>query len=176
MTPGFLDGAFVGLPHPMFDFSEGLFDRVEIGRIGRQEPELGADSSYGPADDGRLVAAKVVHNDDVAGFKDGHELLLYIGTEALAVDRSVEDTRCRQPVAAQRAEEGQCAPMAVRSEAAQALAFRLPAAQRRHVGLDPRLIDEDQPSWVEAGLQGSPAPPPPRDVSTHLLKGEQRFF
>ena len=32
-----------------------------------------------------------------------HELLLDIGTEAFTVDRPVEDTRCREPVAAQRA-------------------------------------------------------------------------
>jgi hypothetical protein len=103
-------------------------------------------------------------------------LLLDIGAEASAVDRSVEDTRRREPVAAERGEEGQRAPMAVRSEAAQALAFRSPPAPRRHVGLDPGLVDEDQPSRVEPGLPGSPALAPARDIGASLLKGEQRFF
>src|SRR3546814_14572684 len=73
-------------------------------------------------DGDRLVGAEIVHDDDVAGFEHGHELLLDIGPEALAVDRPVEDARRRQPIAAQRAEEGQRAPVAMRGEAAQALA------------------------------------------------------
>ena len=85
------------------------------------------------------------------GFKR-HELLLDIGAEAFAVDRAVEDARRGEPVAAQGAEEGQRAPMAVRRKAAQAIALGSPSAQRRHVGLDPGLIDEDQTPRVEIGL------------------------
>lgn len=85
--------------------------------------------------------------------------------------------------AAQRAEEGQRAPVAVRGEAAQAFALRSPAAQRRHVGFDPEaapdlirgLIDEDQPPRVQPGLPGSPALRPARDIGAGLLKGEQLF-
>jgi len=106
----------------------------------------------------------------------GHELLLDISVEAPAVDRPVEDARCGEPIAAQRAEEGQRAPVAMRSEAAQALALRPPAAQRRHVGLDPRLVDEDQPAWIEAALPGTPALTPAGNVGPGLLKSEQCFF
>ena len=123
-----------------------------------------------------LWDAEIVHDDDVAGLQTGDELLLDIGAEALAVDRPVEDTRSGKPVAAQGAEEGQRAPVAMRGEAAQALASRSPAAQRRHVGLDPGLVDEDQPPRVEAGLPGSPTLPPAGNVGAGLLKGEQRFF
>ena len=122
------------------------------------------------------MAAEIVHDDDVAGLENGNELLLDIGAEAFAVDRSVEDARGGEPVAAQRAEEGQRAPVAVRRKAAQALALRPPAAQRGHVGLDPGLVDEDQAPGIEAGLPGPPALPPARDVGAGLLKGEQRFF
>lgn len=76
----------------------------------------------------RLMAAEIVHDDDVARFEHWHEQLRDIGTEALAVDRSVEDARCRQPVAAQGTEEGQRAPVPVRGEAAQALAAESPSA------------------------------------------------
>ena len=123
-----------------------------------------------------LWGAEIVHDDDVTGFEHGHELLLDIGPEALAVDRSIEDARRRQPVAAQGTEESQRAPVAMRGKAAQAFAFRSPAAQRRHVGLDPGLIDEDQPARVETGLPGAPALSPPCDIRAGLLKGEQCFF
>lgn len=66
--------------------------------------------------------------------------------------------------------------MTVRGEAAQAFAFKTPSAQRRHIGLDPRLVDEDQPARVEACLKGAPALASPGDVGASLLKGEQRFF
>jgi hypothetical protein len=51
------------------------------------------------------VAAEVIHDDDVAGFENRHELLLDIGAEAFTVDRAVEDARGGEPVAAQGAEE-----------------------------------------------------------------------
>ena len=121
-------------------------------------------------------ASTHVHDDDIAGFEHGQELLLDIGAEASAVDRSVEDTRRGEPVAAQRAEEGQGAPMTMRGEAAQPLALWPPSPQRRHIGLDPGLVDEDQPPRVEPRLPGSPALAPARNVSAGLLKGEQGFF
>jgi hypothetical protein len=66
--------------------------------------------------------------------------------------------------------------VAVRSEAAQALALGAPAAQRRHVGLDPGLVDEDELPGIEAGLPGAPAPTPTGNVGAGLFKREQRFF
>jgi hypothetical protein len=176
MTPGVFDGSLLGEAHPMLDLGEGLLDWIEIGGVRRQAPEPGTGRLDHLSDDGRLVRAEVVHDDDVAGLQHRYELLLDIGAEASAVDRSVKDTRRGELVAAQRAEEGQRAPMAVRGIAAQSLALRPPSAQRRHVGLDPGLVDEDQPLGVEPGLPGAPALPPARDVRTGLLKSEQGFF
>ena len=176
VSPGVLDGSLLGVAHPVLDLGEGLLDRIEVGGVGRQVPEPGAGGPDHLPDGRRLVGAEIVHDDDVAGLQDRDELLLDIGAEAFAVDRSVEDARGGEPVAAQRAEEGQRAPVAVRGKAAQALALRSPAAQRRHVGLDPGLVDEDQPARIETGLPGSPALPPAGDVGAGLLKGEQRFF
>ena len=176
MAPGFLDRPLLRVSHPVLDLGEGLLDRVEVWGIGRQIPEPGAGGADHLADGGRFVRAEIVHDDDVAWLQDRHELLLDIGAEALAVDRPIEDARCGEPVAAQGAEEGQGSPVTVRSKAAQAFAPRPPAAQRRHVGLDPGFVDEHQPSRVETGLQGPPVLPSPRDIGAGLLKGEQRFF
>ena len=122
------------------------------------------------------MAAKVVHDDDITRLQDRYELLFDISAEVLAVDRSVEDARCGELIAAQSAEEGQGAPMAVRSKASQALAPGPPAAQRCHVGLDPGLINEDELGGIEIALPGSPSRSPARDVGAGLLKCEQRFF
>ena len=99
-------------------------------------------------------------------------MLLNIGLEALSVDWPVKDARCRQPIAAQRAHEGQRAPVTVRSKAAQALAAWSPTAQGRHVGLDPGFVDKNQPVRVKARLKRTPALTPVRYVGPGLFKGE----
>jgi hypothetical protein len=48
------------------------------------------------------VAAEIVRSDNVAGLRDGNELLLDIAAEALAIDRTVENARGCEPIAAQR--------------------------------------------------------------------------
>jgi hypothetical protein len=98
------------------------------------------------------VTAEIVHDDDIAGLEHRQELLRDIGAEAFAVNWPIEDTRGREAIAAERSKESQCAPVTVRCEGTQALALWSPSAQRRHVGLDPGLIDEDQPAGIEAGL------------------------
>jgi hypothetical protein len=160
----------------MLDFGEGLFDRIEIGRVGRQEPEPCAGRLNGLPNGGGFVAAQIVHDDDVARPQHRNKLLMHIGAEARAIDRAVEDTRRGQSVAAQCAEESHGAPMAMRGKAAQPLPFRAPAAQRGHVGLYPGLVDEDQTRRIEPTLPGFPALAAPGNVGAALLKGEQRFF
>jgi hypothetical protein len=122
------------------------------------------------------MTSQIIHDDDVARFQHGDELLLDISAEALAVDWPVEDARCREPIPAQRAKEGQRAPVAMRSQTAQPLALRSPTSQRSHVGLDPGLIDEDQALRIEASLPGSPSLAPTGNISARLFEGEQRFF
>lgn len=176
MAPRVLNAALLCLPHPALDLGEGLLDRIEIGRAGRQKTQGGTGGLDGVAHGGGLMATEIVHDDDVAGLEGGHELLRDIGGEAAAVDGPVEDSRGGQAVATQGAEEGQRAPVAVRGEGSEPLAFPPPSAQRRHVGLDPGFVDEDEPGRIEAGLPDLPAPAPAGDVGTGLLKGEQRFF
>ena len=176
MSPSVIDGSLLGGSHPVFDLGEGLLDRVEVGRVWRQIPEPGACGADHLPDSRRLVGAEIVHDDDVAGLEHRHELLLDIGAEAVAVDRSIEDTRGSKTVEPQGAEEGQRAPVAVWCKAAQAFAARSPASQRSHVGLDPGFVDKHQPFRIETRLPGAPALPSPRNVGASLLKGEQRFF
>jgi hypothetical protein len=66
--------------------------------------------------------------------------------------------------------------MAVRRKRPQTLAFWSPSPDGRHVGLDPGLVNEDQPFRIETMLQVLPPLSSARDIGTGLLKGEQRFF
>jgi len=66
--------------------------------------------------------------------------------------------------------------MPVRDFGQQPVAARRPAAQARHVGFGPGLVDEDQPRRIKPTLIGLPACAPSGDVGTILFGGEQRFF
>lgn len=118
MAPSVLDGALLSLAHPVFDLGKGLLDRIEVWGIGRQVPKPGTGSLDHLSDGRRLMTSEIVHDDNIARLQHGDELLLDISAEALAVDGSVENARSCQPIPAQRAEEGQRAPVAVRSQAA----------------------------------------------------------
>lgn len=50
MTPCVIDRTLLGVAHPVFDFGDGLLDRVEVGGVGRQESEMGVGAADGVAD------------------------------------------------------------------------------------------------------------------------------
>ena len=152
MAANIIDGALLSGAHPVLDLGEGLLDRIEVGRVWRQIPEPCAGRFDQAAQGSRLVAAEIVHNDDVARLKLRNEDLLNIGAEAFAVDGTIEQARRGEAVAAQGAKEGQRPPVAVWREAPHPLAFWPPSAQWGHVGLDPGLVDKDQASGIELGL------------------------
>jgi hypothetical protein len=66
--------------------------------------------------------------------------------------------------------------MAVRHLADQAFAASAPASQRRHVGLGPRLIDEDETRRINSRLIFFPLRPPPCNVRPILFAGHRGFF
>ena len=122
------------------------------------------------------MAAKVVHDDDVAGRQGWHEELLDPGRKALTIDRAVEDARRIDTVMAECGEEGQCLPFAERRMGNQLAAAPAPAPDRRHVGLGPGLVDEHQAARIKPALILLPSGPTPRDRRALLLDGKQRFF
>jgi hypothetical protein len=174
--PGCLDGSFFGLSQKGFELGEDLLDRVEVGRVGRQEEELGAGGADGSTNGFAFVATEIVHDDDVALLERGHEDLLDIGQEAPAVDRTVDDAGRVDPVRPQCRQEGQRPPFAERRLGEEPLTSRASSMPARHVGLGPGLVDEDQPRRIELGLMALPALTPPCDVGPVLLRGVQAFF
>src|ERR1700739_5125404 len=85
MEANVVDGAFLGGTHPVLDLGEGLFDRIEVWRVWRQVPEPGAGRSDQAAQGRRLVAAEIVHDDDVARLELRNENLLNVGAAPFAV-------------------------------------------------------------------------------------------
>ena len=174
--PSCFDRSFGGFSKQRFELGEHLLDGIEIGTIRRQEEKPCADRTDGAAYGVALVAAEIVHDDDVAGLERRHEELLDIGFEAFAIDRSIEDARCVNPVVPQGRKECECLPMPVRRLSAQALPSRPPAVGADHVGFCPGLIDEDEAGGINLCLMPFPACPSARDVGPVLLAGQQRFF
>ena len=153
----------------MLEFGEHLLDGVEVWAIGGQEQQACALVADGGADGIALVTAEVVHDDDIAGLERGGEELFDIALEAFAIDRSVEHARCIDAVMAQSGKEGHRLPMAVRHAGGEPLAPHAPAAQRRHVGLGPRLVDEHQVPGVKPALVELPAGTAPGNVRALLF-------
>ena len=77
--PCVLDGTFFGFAQEPLQLGEDLFDRIEIGRVRRQEEELGADGAYGGPYTPAFVAAGIVHDDDVTRLEGRHEELADVG-------------------------------------------------------------------------------------------------
>ena len=100
--------------------------------------------AYGVTNRPPLVAAEIVHDDDVAGRQGRDQHLLDIEPEPLAVDRSIDQPWRVQAIMAQCRQEGHGLPVAVRDFGMEPLPDRCPAAQRRHVCLGPGLVDEHQ--------------------------------
>ena len=169
-------GTLGGFAHQVLEFSEDLFDRIEVGAVWRQEQQPGANATDRLADGGPFVAAQIVHDDDIAGRERRHQELLDIVGEALTVDRLVEHARRVDPVAAERREEGHGAPMAIRDLGMKPLANRRPAAQRRHVGLGPGLVDEDEARRIKPALIFLPLLASPGDLWPELFGGQHAFF
>ena len=133
----------------------------------------GADSA---ADGLALVAAEIVHDDDVAWLEGWHQDLGDVGQEAVGIDRAIEEAWRGDAVAAQSGDEGHGVPVSVRRLADQALAAPAATVGGGHVGLGPGLVDEDQAVRGDLVLVAPPALAPARHVGPILLGGAQAFF
>jgi hypothetical protein len=176
MRPGGFNSAGLSLAHEMLKFSECVFDRVEVWAVGRKEEKPCTRTSDEGPHSGAFMAAKIVHDDDVAGPEAWEKDLLDIGLEQVAIDRTVEYARCGNAIAAQSSEEGHGFPVPLRHIGLQPFAFATPAADRRHVGLGPGFIDEDQPGGINHGLIFLPPVASPGDVRSLLFAGVICFF
>src|SRR5262245_64837932 len=90
------DSSRCSLSQQVFELGKDLFDRVEVGRVFGQEEELGAGRADELTHGFALVAAEIVHDDDVAFAKRRQEDIFQIGSKVLAVDRPVKKPRSEE--------------------------------------------------------------------------------
>lgn len=169
-------GSFGGLAEQMFELGEHLLDRVQVRGIGRQEDQPRAFLADGTAYLGPLVAAQIVHDDDIAGLKGRTQDLLHPYDHGLAIDGLIEHERCIDPIVTQRSDERHRAPVTVRNLGMEPLAHRCPAPQWGHVGFGPCLINEDEPAGIKSALILLPLRASPGDLRAKLFGGKHAFF
>lgn len=122
------------------------------------------------------MAGQVVHDHNIAGGERGDQELIDPLGKALPVDRLIEHAGRIDPVAAQGGDECHGSPMAIGHLCVQALTLGCPTPQRRHVGLGPSLVDEDQAPWINPALILLPLLAPPGDLWPELFGRQHAFF
>ena len=175
-VPEAAHGSLADLSEHGLEAREGLFDRFEVGAVGRQEAQ-GCTCCFDEfAHRGALVAREVVHDDDIAAPQLGHEHLGDIGFEPVAVDRSVEHHRRDHAGHAQPCDQRGGFAVSVREAHAQTLALGAAAMAAGHVGGSPGLVDKDKALGLEIGLPVEPVMPLLQDIGTVLLDSMASLF
>ena len=79
-----IEGAFARLAEQRLELGEELFDGIEVWTVRREEEQPGARGADGAAHGLPLVAAKIIHNHNVARLERWNQELLDIGGEGAA--------------------------------------------------------------------------------------------
>ena len=166
-------GPRCGLTQRGFQFCERLFDRIEVGAVGRQVARRRAGALDRLSDAGDFVGWQIVHHDDIALAQGRGEKMFDIGQKARAVHRPVEDARRGDLIATQGADEGRRHPMAERRGGFQAEPARGAAIKPDHIRLCAGFINEDKPFRVQIGLAVAPFLARLGDIGAVLLGGAQ---
>ena len=171
-----IEGARPRRAQKRFQFREGELNRIEIGTVGRQKPELRADGFDGAANLRLFVGGEIIEDDDIASPQRWREDLFDIRQESDVVDRPVEHGRRGQPLEPQRGDHGVDLPMTARRVIAKASATPTPSVPADQVGRDAAFIQKDVLVDVQQGQPRAPAPPLSDDVGTALFVRVNGFF
>jgi hypothetical protein len=126
-----------------FQFGEREFDRIEIGTVGRQESQVRAGALDRGADFRLSMHGEVIENNHIAGPQRRDQDLFDVGAKARAVDRPIEDRRCRDTVRPQGRNHRVRLPMPARRVIAQPQAAWTPPVATEEIGGHATLIDKD---------------------------------
>jgi hypothetical protein len=175
-APCGFDGSGVDLSEQPFELGEHFLDRVQTGRVGRQEEQAAASGLEHFPDPLTFVASKIIEHNDTAGLEFRDKELLDPGSEDIAIDRAVDNARCDDAVMLEARHKGQRLPVSVRHPINQRQALRPPAVRPGHVGLHPGFVNEDKALRVYPALQPAPAIDPADDIGAALFERVERLF
>ena len=171
-----IEGAWTRRTQEGLQLRKGEFDRIEVGAVGRQEPEVGADGFDRGAHRGLFVCREVVQHDHVAGRQRRREHLLDIRQERRVIDRPVKDRRRPEAAGPQRGNHGVRLPMTAGRVIAEAGADGTAAVPTQEIGRDPTFVEEYVVAHVPQRLPAAPLPARRRDIRPALFVGVYRFF
>ena len=171
-----LEGARTTRAEEGFQFGEGQFDRIEIGTVRREKPQVRAGLLNRRPDFGLFVGGEIIEHHHIARAERGHEHLLNVGEERRAIDRAIKHRRGCQLRRAERRDNGVRLPVTARGVIRDAIAS--PAARiaaqeiRRHA----RFVHEHILPSIMERLHHDPLPPRRRDIRPTLFVGVYGFF
>ena len=174
--PDGLHGPTAGGPQDRLQLRETQFDRIEIGTVLRQKPEVRAHGFERVPNGGALVAREIVEDHDIAGAQGGHKDLLDPRREAGGIDRPVKHAGRHQALHAEAGEKRRGVPAAIGRgirDARTAAASPIPPDQVR---ADAALIQKHQAGRIQRRGLGPPGGPRRGDVRAILLGRAHRFF
>lgn len=136
----------------------------------------------------RICAPRCVMSDSVGSLLCGQRLSMisrpqrrtqhttHISLEDFSIGSTFNRHASNGTIQPDRTDHSGGVPMTVRGLGVDTLAFGRASAQTSHIGLGARLVQKDQPGWVEAGLAPPPEPARPCDVRSVLLTGPECLF
>ena len=157
-------------------FGERLFDRVEVGTVGRQEPDRRADGFNRRADLWLFMHHQVIEDDDVAGAECRRQDLFDVGEEAHIVDRAIKDCRGAESLDRQRGDHRRRLPMTTGGVVVQPSASRAAPVAPQQIRGDAALVQKDVLVGVVQRERGMPLPTLRGDVRSSLFVGVNGFF
>lgn len=169
-------GVLRGTTQRGFEFGKSHFDGVEIRAVGGQIEQTSPPFFHDFLDAADFVTGKIVADHQIARLEFRPEDFLQVGQEQRAIHRPIDDPRSAEPIMAERGDESGGRPMAVRSLPQTALAACRASVEARHFGVEPGLIQKDQPADVPRGRVLAPLLPCDDQIRTLLFGGAQRFF
>lgn len=160
-------------------FGKGHLDRIEIGRVSRQEEEPGPSLPEAFSSSFAFVNGEIVENDDITTRERWGKLSFDPGVESGAVNGLVDHPWGRHLVVAQAGDESLCAPMAEGGVGPQPLAAMGAPTKPDHLRSDRGFIDKHETVRLEPhpGLPAvDPEAPFSPDVGACGFRRQQCFF
>jgi hypothetical protein len=160
----------------VLDFREDLFDRIEVGTVGRQEEHAGISGLHRFDHAAHFVRLQVVEDEDVARAELRGQFLLNVFQEEFAIEGTVDNHRGEEPVEAEGSNEGGGFPVAVGHEIEYPLIGRPPAVEAGHRGVAEGFVEENEATGIDPRREDFPEGAVGDDIGPVLLGGMDRLF